>query len=82
VAASFVDAGLNNPDHTEVGGPSLHFLQRQYKCYKNLGANIKQQKAITASILLNMIMHAALPLATPAEKAAWELAVGTFFFAM
>jgi hypothetical protein len=67
---------------TNVGGPSSRFLQRQYKCYKNLDANIKQQKAITASILLNMIAHINLPFATLAEKAALELAVGAFFFAM
>jgi hypothetical protein len=42
----------------------------------------KQQKAITASILTNMHEHATLPIATPAEKAAAELAVGAFFFAM
>jgi hypothetical protein len=82
VAASLKDAGFNDPRRTEVGGPSSRFLQRQYKCYKNLDANIKQQKAITASILLNMIAHANLPFATPAEKAALELAVGAFFFAM
>jgi hypothetical protein len=82
VAASFVDAGFNDPRRTEVGGPSSRFLQRQYKCYKNLDANIKQQKAITASILLNMIAHANLPFATPAEKATSELAMEAFFFAM
>jgi hypothetical protein len=82
VAAAFVDAGFNDPRHTEVRGPSSRFLQRQYKCYKNLDANIKQQKAITASILSNMIAHANLPFATSAEKAVSELAVGAFFFAM
>jgi hypothetical protein len=82
VAASFVDAGFNDPGRTEVGGPSLRFLQRQYKCYKNLNANIKQQKVITASIILKLISHANLPFATPAEKVASELAVGAFFFAM
>jgi hypothetical protein len=60
----------------------LRFLQRQYKCYKNLDKNIKQQKAITTSILSNMHEHAALPFATPAGQAASELTVGAFFFAM
>jgi hypothetical protein len=32
VAASFVNAGFNDPRRTEIGGPSLRFLQRQYKC--------------------------------------------------
>jgi hypothetical protein len=82
VAASFVDSGFADPRHTTDGGHSSRFLQRQYKCYKNLDKNIKQQKAITASILSNMHEHAALPFSTPAARAASELAVGAFFFAM
>jgi hypothetical protein len=80
MVASSVDAGFNNPHCTEVGEPSSRFLQSQYKYYKNLHANIKQQKAITASILSNMIAHGTLPFASPTKKAASELAVGASFF--
>jgi hypothetical protein len=82
VAASFVEAGFDDPRNTEVGGAPSRFLQRQYRCYKTLDKNVEQQKAITASILLDMHEHATMPFATAAEKAASELAIGAFFFAM
>jgi hypothetical protein len=43
---------------------------------------MKQQKKITALILSNMIAHANLPFATPANKASLELAMGAFLFAI
>jgi hypothetical protein len=73
VASTFVDAGFTDPrKHSD--GTSSRFLQHQYKCYRNLDADVKQQKAITASILVNMFDHAQ----TAGEKAAAELAVGAF----
>jgi hypothetical protein len=81
VAASFVEAGFPDPRLSEAGAPS-RFLQRQHKSYRNLNKNLKKQKAITASVLLNMHDHAQLPFSTPAEKATADLAIGAFFFAM
>jgi hypothetical protein len=81
VAASFVEAGFPGPRQSETGAPS-QFLHRQYKSYRNLDKNLKQQKAITASVLLNMHAHTQLPFSTPAEKATASLAIGAFFFAM
>jgi hypothetical protein len=77
VASTFVDAGFADP-RKHGDGASSRFLQRQYKCYRNLDADVKQQKVITASILVNMFDHAQ----TAGGKAAAELAIGTFFFAM
>jgi hypothetical protein len=78
VAASFVEAGFPDPRQSEAGAPS-RFLLRQYKSYRNLDKNLKQQKAITASVLLNMHAHAQLPFSTPAEKATSDLAIGPSF---
>jgi hypothetical protein len=77
VVSAFVDSGFADP-RKHGDGASSRFLQRQYKCYRNLDADVKQQKAITASILVNMFDHAQ----TAGEKAAAELSVGAFFFAM
>jgi hypothetical protein len=76
-AATFVDSGLADP-RKHGDGASSRFLQRQYKCYQNLDTDVKQQKAITASILVNVFDHAH----TSGEKAAAELAISAFFFAM
>ena len=81
VAASFVEAGFPDPRVSETGAPS-RFLQRQYKSYQNLDKNLRQQKAITASILLDMHAHAQLPFSTPAKRATADLAIGAFFFAL
>jgi hypothetical protein len=76
-----MEAGFPDPQQSAAGAPS-RFLQRQYKSYRNLDKNLKLQKAITASVLLNMHAHAQLPFSTPAEKATADLAIGAFFFAM
>ena len=76
-----MDAGFSNPRKSAAGAPS-RFLQRQYKDYRNLDKNIEQQKAITASILLEMHTHSRLPTSTPADRAAADLAIGAYFFAM
>jgi hypothetical protein len=81
VASAFVEAGVPDPQKTDSGSPS-RFLQRQYRSYRNEDANVKQQKAITASILLGLRDHAQLPTSSPAEAAAADLAIGAFFFAM
>jgi hypothetical protein len=81
VAAPFVDAGLLDPRQSAAGGPS-RLLQRQYRNYRNLDKDLKQQKAITASILLDMETQARLPISSRAARAAAELAIGAFFFGM
>jgi hypothetical protein len=81
VASAFVDAGVPDPRQTESGATS-RFLQRQYRSYRNSDANIKQQKALTASILLDLHEHSQLPISSQAEKATATLAIGAFFFAM
>jgi hypothetical protein len=81
VASAFVEAGVPDPGKTESGPPS-RFLHRQYWIYRNEDANVKQQKAITVSILLGLHDHTQLPTSSPAEAAAADLAIGAFFFAM
>jgi hypothetical protein len=53
VAATFMEAGLPDPRQS-VTGTSYRCLQRQYKSYKNQDRDLKHQKAITASTLLDM----------------------------
>jgi hypothetical protein len=56
VASAF---GLGFADPRKHGdGASSRFLQRQYKCYRNLNADVKRQKQSLASILVNMFGHA------------------------
>jgi hypothetical protein len=73
VAATFVDAGRPDPRHSEAGASS-RFLQRIYKSYQDGDDNLKQQKAVTASLLSHMFEHA--------QRAAAELAISTFFSMM
>jgi hypothetical protein len=81
VASAFVDAGFPDPRQSQSGAPS-HFLQRLYRCYRVLDKNVTKLKAITASILVNMLETAQFTFSSPAERAASELAIGAFFFAM
>jgi hypothetical protein len=81
VAAAFVDAGFPDPRHSEAGASS-HFLQRIFKSYQGGDKNLKQQKAVTTSLLSRMFEHAQLPFSLPADRASAELAIGAFFVAM
>jgi hypothetical protein len=81
VAVSFVEAGLPDPRQSATGAPS-RLLQRQYQNYRNLDKDLKQQKAITASILFDMEKQARLPIFSSAARAATKLAIGAFFFGM
>jgi hypothetical protein len=76
VAAPFAD-----PRHSDAGASS-RFLQRIYKSYRDGDDNLKQQKAVTASLLSHMFAHAQLPFSSPVDRAVAELAIGAFFFAM
>jgi hypothetical protein len=78
VVASFVEAGFPHHRQSEAGAPS-QCSQLQYKSYRKLNNNLKQQKAITASVLLNTHAHPQLPFSTPAEKATADLVIGAFF---
>ena len=76
VAATFRDKGRPNPTLDE-DGELARILSRQFRAYRNTDPPVKQQKAIPACILLEMMKCDA----TERQKAIAQLAVGGFFFA-
>ena len=69
----------NRPDpKVDDGGRLSCILQQQYKGYKNLDANTKQQKALPLIILRELAKNKS----TVENIALVQLCIGAFFFAM
>jgi hypothetical protein len=73
VASAFVDSGFADP-RKHGDGSTSRFLQRQYKCYRNLDSDVKQQRPSrppSSSTCLSMRRQ-------PVNRQPEELAVGAF----
>jgi hypothetical protein len=83
VASAFMDAGLLDPE-TPLPPPLLAFYTAgaSTRATATSRKNLKQQKAIPASILLDMPSHAQLPFSSAIARAVADIAIGAFFFAM
>jgi hypothetical protein len=76
VVSSFRARAKPNPS-LDSHGKFAYILQQQLKSYKNNDPKVKQQKAITCSILRELRRHNQ----TSRDIAAGQLASGAFFFA-
>ena len=77
IFSSFRDNDRRNPTKYEVGDLGT-VLSRLFRVFRNKDPNPKQQKALSAQVLI--MTHKRKQTAT--ERAIWQLAIGAFFWVM